>query len=54
MDILPGLDIAMEILALFGEPLALGILGLVLLDLMKLRQASLSAEKVKQKSTSPR
>lgn len=50
IDSLPGLEIGMEILALIGEPLALGMLGLVLFDLMRLRQVNLRALKVKQKS----
>ena len=54
MDTLPGLNIAMEILANLSAPLALGILGLLLLDLIRLRQANLRALKAEQKSTSPR
>lgn len=50
MDTLPGLNIAMEILANLSAPLAVGILGLLLLDLMRLRKANLRALKVKEKS----
>ncbi len=49
MDSLPGLNITMEILANLSAQLALGILGLLLLDLMKLRQANLRTLKSEQK-----